>query len=273
MLKRFMYKHPILAVLLPYIPCLVVLGGLCYFGVLDPFWACFVAVWILPLLSFPVRNTARAMVRAASLKLERDCDPYAFMEEVAFLRSRRMRFEARVSFDIQYGLGLDAAGRYQEANEWLEKCLPAAPRLHPLNRMQLALSHAVTLSHCEEKRGELPALAARLEAQYAALGFPPDFVNPFRESLDTLQETCRFYAGNLSGLREKYVARVERYNAAPIYRRMLVHSCMWLARIYEKEGSLREARAMYQYVLDRGNRLGVVEEAKGAIERLKMNNE
>ena len=269
MLKRFMYKHPLLAVLLPYIPCLVVLGGLCYFGVLEPFWACFIAVWILPLLSFPVRNTARAMVQAASLKLERDCDPYAFMEEVAFLRSRRMRFEARVSFDIQYGLGLDAAGRYQEANEWLEKCLPAAPRLHPLNRMQLALSHAVTLSHCEEKRGDLPALAARLEAQYAALGFPPDFPNPFRESLDTLQETCRFYAGNLSGLREQYVARVERYNAAPIYRRMLVHSCMWLARIYEKEGSLREARAMYQYVLDRGNRLGVVAEAKAAIDRLK----
>ncbi len=269
MLKRFMYKHPLLAVLLPYIPCLILLVGLCYHGLLDPFWTCFVAVWILPLLSFPVKSVGRAMAREATMKLERDCDPYAFMEAVAFLRRRPMRLDRQVSLDLQYGLGLDAAGKYQEAREWMEKCLPAAPRLHPINRMQLFLSHAVTVSHCEDKREELPALAARLESEYAALGFPPGFHNPLRESLDTLQETCRFYAGNLTGLREKNVARVERYNAVPMYRRMLVHSCMWLARIYEKEGSMREALAMYKYVLDRGNRLGVVEEAKGAIERLK----
>lgn len=270
MLKRFLYQHPILSVLIPYIPCLVVLGGLWYYKVLDPFYAGLLAVWLLPMLALPVSRMMRGLLSEATVKLERDCDPIAYLDDLAFLRRRRLlRFTHRVMLDVQYGLGLDAAGRYEEAYEWLDKCRPAAPRVHPLGQMQIALAHAVAASHCPAKRGELPAITAALEKQLAALQMPPMYTAAFRDSLDTLHDACHFYEGDLVGLRERYVARVEQFNAAPLYRRQLMQACIWLARIYEKEGSGKEALAMYQYVAERGNRLGVVEEAKGAIERLK----
>lgn len=267
-LTRFLYAHPRLAVLLPYIPALFVCFGLYYFEIFNSFFATLLAAWLLLLLLLPVRAAYRSLLTYARVKLERDCDAEGYLAELTFMRRRRLPFSKQITLDIHYGVGLDAAGRAREAYEWLEKCLGAADRLPPPARFQLCLAHASAAAHDEGARGRLPELIAALDRQLADIHLPPFYVTPLRAAVDTVRDAHRFYTGETDGLRDRYVARVNACAASPSNRANKITACLWLARIYEREGALTEARAMYAYVAEHGGTLGAAKEAKGALCRL-----
>lgn len=272
-LTRFLYAHPILAVALPYIPALFVVFGLYYFEILGSFFALLLAFWLLAMLLIPVRSAFRVLLNDAHLKLARDCDAEGYLVALAFMRRRRLPFSRRITLDIHYGVGLDAAGRAREAYEWLEKCLPASEHLPPPVQFELYMAHACAAAHCEEKRGELPVLIARMEALLAELRLPPFYSGPMSEALDTVRDAHRFHTGELSGLRERYVARINTYAGHPSARANKINACLWLARIYERKGSVAEARAMYGYVVENGGTLGAVTSAKEALARLSASEQ
>jgi hypothetical protein len=58
--------------------------------------------------------------------------------------------------------------------------------------------------------------------------------------------------------------------ASPANRANKITACRWLARIYEREGALAEARAMYAYIAEHGGTLGAASEAKEALARLSI---
>ena len=84
----------------------------------------------------------------------------------------------------------------------------------------------------------------------------------------TVRDAHRFYTGETDDLRDRYVARVNACAASPSNRANKITACLWLARIYEREGAPAEARAMYSYVAEHGGTLGAAKEAKGALCRL-----
>ncbi|MBQ8173981.1 MAG: hypothetical protein IJ009_01115 [Clostridia bacterium] len=267
-LMRFLYAHPVLAVLLPYLPALFVVFGLYYFKILGELFSLLLAAWLLMMLLVPVRAAYRVLLTDARLKLERDCDPLSYLTALTFMRRRRLSFSHRITLDIHYGVGLDAAGRAKEAYEWLGKCLPAADRLPPPAKFQLYTAHACAAAHYEGARDTLPALIAELDRQLSEMKLPPFYTAPLRAAIDTVRDAHRFYTGDLVGLRDRYVERVNACAGSPTARANRITACLWLARVYEREGSVSEARAMYAYIAENGGTLGAVSEAKEALLRL-----
>ena len=83
-----------------------------------------------------------------------------------------------------------------------------------------------------------------------------------------LRDTSRFLSGDYVGLRERFVEAVERARVGNS-RRQLIAACMRLARLYDKLERKEEALALYGFVVQNGNLLGVVREARERSEELK----
>ena len=265
-LTKFLYAHPVLAVLLPFLPALFVCFGLWYFHILNPFFTILLAAWLLLMLLLPVRAAFRSLLTYARTKLERDCDPLGYLEDLSFMRRRRLPFSRQFTLDLHYGVGLDAAGRAGESYAWLEKCLPALPRLTPPAKFQLYLALGSAAAHEKNGSEKLPPLIAELDKLLAEMrGLPPFYLLPMRSARDTVEDARRFHAGEMEGLRARYVDRVNAAALSPSARANKITACLWLARIYEREGALAEARAMYAYVAENGGTMGAVAEAKEAL--------
>ena len=270
-LTKFLYAHPVLAVLLPFLPALFVCAGLWYFEILNLLFSFLLATWLLFMLILPVRASFSSLLTHAHTKLERDCDPLAYLEELSFMRRRRLPFSRQFTLDLHYGVGLDAAGRAQESYAWLEKCLPALPRLAPPARFQLYLALGSAAAHEQNGSEKLPALIGELDKLLAEMhALPPFYLFPMRAARDTVEDARRFHAGELDGLRARYVDRVNAASLSPSARANKITACLWLARIYEREGALTEARAMYTYVAENGGTMGAAAEAKTPLSRLSQ---
>ena len=268
-MKKFIYLHPVLAVLFPFSPCVAILAVLWQLQVVSLSFAIFCVAWLLVLLSFPVRRAFPALLSEASHLLQAECNVPAFLSRMEILRSRRrLSVDKRLLLEANYALGLDAGGKTDEAMDCLRKCRPLRDKVPVPMRYQFDIAYACVLAHTKEATEELPRQLATLEQGYRSLPFLPPVREMLRRNLDTLQDIARFYAGDIETARSHFVTRIEGYLAHPSMRRSMLLSCMWLARIYEKQHLVREAAAMYRYVAEKGNTLGAVDEAKDALARL-----
>lgn len=267
-LIKFLYAHPVLAVLLPYVPALAVCFGLYHFQILDSFFATILAVWLLFLLLLPVRSAYRSLLTYARVKLERDCDAEEYLAIIGFMLNRPLPYAKNTTLMTHYAVGLDAAGRTEDAVEWFNKILQKEYKLPTPVRFQVHLARAFSVAHHKEAGKYLPPLIEKMEKLLPTLNLPPFYLIPFQAGLETVRDAARFHAGELDGLRGRYVARINDYARHPNARANKINACLWLARVYEREGEVTEARAMYAYVAENGGTLGAVAEAKEALARL-----
>ncbi len=267
-ITKFLYKHPVLA-LLPALLMIPVSVGLVYFEILTINIASLLTPIVFLLLSFFQRRTPRVLFSVAADKLERECDPQAFLADLRFLMSRRrLPFAFRLVLDMHYAIGLDAAGENEAAYAWFKQCLPARARLSGAALLHFDMNYACVALHSEKGRAEAISMLPRLEEAYAGLTNASAYAVPTRAELDALRDAAQFYTTGAEGLVARYAARVETARAYPQMRRRMLQSCIWLARIYDKEGRAREARGMYAYVAENGNLLGIAKEAARRLEAL-----
>ncbi|MBQ8859176.1 MAG: hypothetical protein IJ012_05240 [Clostridia bacterium] len=267
-LTKFLYKHPILA-LLPAFLMIPVAAGLVYFEILTVNIASFLAPVTFFLLYFFQRRTPRVLFSAAADKLERECDPQAFLTDLRFLMSRRrLPFGFRLVLDMHYAVGLDAAGENEAAYAWFKQCLPARKRLSGPALLQFDKYYACVALHSEKGRGEAISMIPRLEEANAEFSGMPSIAVPTRMELDAMRDAAQYYTGNTEGLAARYAARIEQARPYPQARRRMLQSCIWLARVYDKEGRVREARGMYAYVAENGPLLGIAKEASKRLEEI-----
>jgi hypothetical protein len=268
-LRKFIYLHPALAVLLPFLPCLAVLILLCYYAVITPPFLLFAAAWLLFLLCMPVRRAFPALMAEASRLLQQECDVPAFLSLMAVLRKRKhLPAERRLLIEANYALGLDAGGQTKEALACLTASAGMRAAVPPYARYQLDMAYACVCAHDDEKKSELPAYLTTLEQGYASMPLPLPVRQMLRRNLDNLGDIAKYHRGEYDGLRERFVARIEAYRDHPAMRRSMLLACFWLGRVYEAIGQGREAAAMYRYVTENGKMLGIVAEAQAALGRL-----
>jgi hypothetical protein len=162
-LRAFLCRHPYLAILLPFIPCVLVAAGLVYYKMIDPSIALIALVWLFFLLSLPVRRIPHAVMREAALALERDLDPDAYLFHLDLLRARHLKNPvARISLGANYAAGLDAKGEYEAALAELRTLARDLKTLDVVNGVQFDLSYAVVAVHSEEGREEIPAVLSSI---------------------------------------------------------------------------------------------------------------
>ncbi len=266
-MKAWIYRHPILAVLIPYLPTVVAAETLALFGFIQPWLSFLASSWVLLLLFFGVRRIGQGLVTDAFTALERDLDPTRFLALTKVLKSRRIRRpDIRLMIETNYAEGIDAAGHPEEALSYMNLLAADRARLDPYSRAQFDLAYAAIAVHSEKGRESLPLFLGKLDQEIAA--FPGNFANALRASFDTVRDAMRFYAGETEGLVPKYVRAIEATRENPLHRRRHIIACTWLARVYEKEGRTADAAAMYGYVAKNGGGLALAAEARGALSRL-----
>lgn len=271
-LRAFLCRHPYLALLLPFVPLAVLAVGLVAYGIIDPSIAIVSLVWILLLLSLPIRRIPHAVMREAALALERDLDPDTYLSHIELLRARRPKNPiARISLGANYAAGLDARGESDAALAELRTLARERSTLDPVNGVQFDLSYAVVAVHTEEGRGEIPAVLSSVRAALPTL--PPALAAAARETAESVRMAHALYTGAESNatLIDYYVKTVSRYRAeGEMSRRRLIRSCMNLARVYDRADRFADAALMYAYVAENGGSLGLVHEAKEARAALSL---
>ena len=269
LIPRFLYAHPTLALLLPLFPAMGVGFGLIYFDILSPISVAILLAWILLLLALPVRSAFRVLMQAARAMLERECDAEGCLALLRFMQKKKqLPPSRRASLDVHYCVALGAAGHTAEACEWAEACLQDGKHGFPIDRLQLYLTYACAAGEYEPKRHLLPTLISEMDRIVASLPLPMSYVSGLYDAIESAREIHRYHEGEIGGLRDRLVKRIKEYGGAAENRANRTTACLWLGRVYEREGSVAEARAMYTYVTEHGGTLGIVAEAKAALARL-----
>ncbi len=266
-MKAWIYRHPILAVLLPYAPIGLLCELLVMGGYLLPWVGMAVSLTVFALLFYTVRRLQQGLFAEAYAALERDLDPHRFMKLSAVLKSRKTgRPSLRLMLESNYAAGMDAAGQYEEALSYMDTLAAERGLLDPYSRIQFDICYASIAVHSSRGRETVSRVVEGAERELAIL--PPAFSPALRRALDSVRDAMRYYAGELDGLVEKYVTEIEACREDPMRRRHQMVACNWLARVYEKLGRRQDAAAMYGYVVKNGGALGIVEEARTAIPRV-----
>lgn len=268
-MKRLIYRYAFLFELLAVLPIMALCVFLDYIDLVDGYvyvlafaWGAFVVAWVN-------RRIPHDLHREALKKLNEECDPVAFLKEIAFLLSKKaIGARRRFVLAMEHASGLDALGRYAEALAEMERLEREDILLDPPAAILFQINHATIALHVERTQASVPQRIREIENSIASFGFPPQIAAAFRERLDMLRDIARLYAGDYVGLREKFVAAVDRARAGN-FRRQLAVSCMRLAQLYDKIGRPQEAIALYGYVVQNGGLLGIVREAAERAEELK----
>ena len=266
-MKAWIYRHPVLAVLLPYLPIGLGCEALVFLGYLAPWIGMLASVSVFILLFYGVRRVQQGLFSEMYTSLEQDLDPARFMELSRILKSRKTgRPSLRLMLESNYAAGMDAAGQYEEALSYMDMLARERGLLDPYSRIQFDICYASIAVHSPRGRERALRVVESAERELAML--PPAFSSSLRRALDSVRDAMRYYADDLSGLVEKYVAQIEHCRQDPMQRRHQMVACNWLARVYEKLGRRQDAAAMYGYVVKNGGTLGIVSEAKEAICRV-----
>lgn len=271
-IRVFLCRHPYLAILLPFLPCVALSFALVAYEMIDPTVALIALAWLFFLISLPVRSIPRAVMRDAALALERDLDPDQFLFCLDLLRARHPKNPvARISLGANYAAGLDAKGNYAAALAELRTLARERATLDPVNGVQFDLSYAVVAVHSEEGREEIPAVLSSIREVIPTL--PPALATAVRETTESVHMAHALYTGEESDatLISYYVNTVNRYRReGDMSRRRLIRSCMNLACVYDRADRFADAAAMYTYVAENGGSLGVAREAKEARAALSL---
>ncbi len=266
-IKAWIYRHPIAAVLIPYLPVMLLCELLVVNGYLLPWVGMTCSLLVFVLLFYAVRRIQQLLLTDAYAALERDLDPYRFMALNRLLMSRRTsRHAIRLMMESNYAAGMDAAGQYEEALSYMDKLTAERGLLDPYSRIQFDICYASIAVHSPRGRETVSRVVVEVARELAML--PPAVFSNLHKALDSVRDAMRYYADDLEGLVEKYVAQIEHCRQDPMRRRHQMVACMWLARVYEKLGRRQDAAAMYGYVAENGGSLGIVSEAEEAILRV-----
>ena len=104
-MNKWLYCHPRLALLLPYIPALGILLFCCYQGWLTVPLAAFSACLLLLALLLPIRRAFASLLAEASKKLQMECDAPGFLSIMEIMRSRKgLPPERRLLIEANYAL-------------------------------------------------------------------------------------------------------------------------------------------------------------------------
>ncbi len=269
-MKAWIYRHPVLSVLIPYLPIAVLIEAFVFFSYIDPLVGFLVSGWVLLLLILGVRRVGQRLMTDAVAALERDLDPARYLALAGILKSKKSaRADFRLMMEADYAEGIDAAGHSEEALAHMDAIAAHKGLLSPFARTRFDLLYAAIAVHTPAGRERLPAFLADFERENAWL--TGGYAEAVRASYETVRDALRFYAGDTEGLIPKYVAAVEGTRDNPFARRRHITACTWLARIYEKDGRLSDAAAMFSYVAANGGSLGLAAEAREALLRLRTN--
>jgi hypothetical protein len=259
--KRLIYRYTFLFELLAILPVVALCIFLQYQGLVDSYayvlafaWGGFVVAWVN-------RRIPNDLHQEALRKLDEDCDPVAFLKDIAFLLSRRtLSARRRFVLAMEHAGGLDSLGRYAEALAEMERLEREDVLLDPATAILFQINYTTIALHVERTQADTSARIREIENNIVSFDFPPQIAEIFQGHLEMLRDSARFVSGEYMGLREKFVASVERAREGGS-RRLLVAACMRLARLYDKLERREEAIAMYGYVVQNGNLLGIVREA------------
>lgn len=268
-MKYWIYRNPVLAMLIPFLAGSAVVVGLVYYQILSLPWAVMLLAFVFFMVTRPVRRAYSMIAAEATYRLQNECDAQAYLAMVEKLRARKhMPRDLFFNTEALYALGLQAVGRTGEAVALMRRLLAQRESLPPALRFQFDLSYAAICAHDEEEKRELPALLAMLEHGYHTISWAPPMRELIRRNLDSLQDVMHYHSGQYEGLVERLVARIEAYRPIASMRRHMLLACLWLARVYEALNRPGDALAMYRYVAKHGNTLGIVDEAREAADRL-----
>lgn len=265
-MTRFIVRHPLLFLLLTTLPlfALALLGVL--YDVIDQLGAILLLVLYFGFLSRAVRHAPARVLREATYKLNHECDPDGFLSDVALLRNAG-KSDARTRFvaDMNYAVGLDAAGRSEDAYALLRDFGAGSDALSPLDRASYTINFAVVCQHTDRADDARELLSS---VRPLLAGLHPLTTGSYEELIRSAEDAWNVYFGDTTGLREKMAARIARCREDPALRRNMLVNCMLLGRLYEKAGLTREAVGMYRYVARNGNRLGIVHDAEDRLAAL-----
>lgn len=267
-MKRLIYRYAFLFELLAVLPVVALCVFLHSRALVDGYAYILVFAWGGLVITWVNRRIPHELHREALKKLDEDCDPPAFLREISFLLSKRsLGARRRFVLAMEHASGLDALGRYAEALAEMERLEREDILLDPPVAILFQINYTVIAQHVERTQADVLTRIREIENSIASFGFPPQFAAVFKTQLDTMRDIHRFLSGDYVGLREKFVAAVERARAGK-NRRQLVTSCMWLARLYDRLDRTEEALALYGYTVQNGGLLGIVREAAERREEL-----
>lgn len=185
--------------------------------------------------------------------LDEDCDPEAFLAQTAKQRKITGR-NKRVNtfFDIDEAAGLMCLGKYQEAASILESVDKS--RLSTKNGIQLV--YYINLIGCYYELGEKEKAEELFDNKISTL-------SPINKRLVTATEIViieRYYAN------EDYQHAKEKLSLLLknpyISKRQKLSLLYILGLINKQEGNIEDAHKNFQYVIDNGNKLAIVEKSK-----------
>ncbi len=270
-MKRFLYRFGDLLLVLCCIPMAVLpillrlqwLPDISLWSWISLLWG-----WMTFFILLASRRAAAQILSEACVKLDQACDPEGFLQDMHVLLSKLfLTTRSQVLYTMQQVVGLDAAGRNEEALQVMEALQHKPCRLTPYEQIMMAIYEATLCLHATPERA-MAEFQPRLEAVRRLIEtqpLPPQAVSALRGQVDMLQDGYEALYGSLSdadGLRERLTGRIRRYRTEPRARRVLVSQCMQLGRLYERLGMRGPACGMYRYVAEMGNGLGIVQQAK-----------
>lgn len=185
--------------------------------------------------------------------LDEDCDPEAFLAQTAKQRKITGRNKrANTFFDIDEAAGLMCLGKYQEAASILDSVDKS--RLSTKNGIQLV--YYINLIGCYYELGEKEKAEELFDNKISTL-------SPINKRLVTATEIViieRYYANeDYQHAKEKLSLLLKTPN---ISKRQKLSLLYILGLINKQEGNIEDAHKNFQYVLDNGNKLAIVEKSK-----------
>lgn len=225
------------------------------------FWMLFASIGYLN--SFTSKETDKAI-----LYLDRDCNPQAFLD---FIEDQLSYSKSKIYIQqlmINKSVCLLCLGKIDESFKILkdiniDRYASTIPEIKILYYNNLC---AVYISKKDY-------VIANVWLDKATQMFSSQKINKkLKKSLNTSIEYNRnnlnLYNGKLDYIEEYFIEA--RKNADK--RRMVIGANFTLGELYALQGRFEEAKASFQYVIDNGNLLYIVVEAKEHVEKLSMPN-
>ncbi len=261
-MNLFMYRHRVLGFFVLYIPFFSVLAVLTGLQIIDPMFAGFTALWLIPMLLIPARRLYPALVTKAERQFYMTCNPEGYLADLAKLERRRMPPDHRVSLAVHRMCAYYAMGERGRAMSLLAELEAGKEKLPAAGRLYLLIKETEMTVFACEGIDALYALQAKAERELAAEKTPGSMTEQVLALLrDMIGEGLAFWRGEHAALKEKYISLANELREEPRLKYQYIEACTWLARIYAKEERVAEACAMYGHVQEHGAQLGVVREA------------
>ncbi len=259
--RRFMWKIKRFRTALNVI--IIISYGFFIYFVLKGIYLTSILVYLFLFLTiyFIRRVHANMEIMMLDLIINRDCDPAKYADVFLTLREHRLYRDRAGISKIKIGRGYYYAGRYEEAYNILDEFK------HVPKQTALALQYYLHMANCGGKLGRYELVyRAKAEINLILTGQKPNSGNAKYAKLalniiDTvLAEKDKNY--------DEAIRLITTYQMTAQSNLQKVSSAYKLADIYFQSGDYDNAKSRYEFVVQNGNKLFIVDEAREKLTKL-----